>query len=62
MFQDIQIGADYQASIPEGLSNYGDAPAYENDDRLLWDPNELPQEKGSECCTAVVSFIRKCNM
>lgn len=37
----IQVGADYQAVIPEGLSEYDDAPAYENEDRLLWDPSQL---------------------
>ncbi|XP_021356745.1 mesoderm induction early response protein 1-like isoform X2 [Mizuhopecten yessoensis] len=37
----IQVGSDYQASVPEGLCKYGDAPAYENEDRLLWDPNKL---------------------
>ncbi|XP_035206728.1 mesoderm induction early response protein 1-like isoform X2 [Stegodyphus dumicola] len=37
----IQVGADFQAVIPEGLSKYDDAPAYENEDRLLWDPTKL---------------------
>jgi hypothetical protein len=37
----IQVGSDYQASIPEGLSHYDGAPAYENEDRLLWNPSFL---------------------
>lgn len=41
----IQVGSDYQACISEGLSNYGDVPPYENEDKLLWDPFVLPQEK-----------------
>lgn len=35
----IQVGTDYQAQVPEGLYHYDDAPAYENEDRLLWDPS-----------------------
>ncbi|KAG1659622.1 Mesoderm induction early response protein 3 [Nymphon striatum] len=41
----IQVGSDYQAVVPEGLCKYDDAPAYENDDKLLWDPRVLPQEE-----------------
>uniref|UniRef100_T1E1Q9 Putative mesoderm induction early response protein n=1 Tax=Cupiennius salei TaxID=6928 RepID=T1E1Q9_CUPSA len=41
----IQVGSEYQAVIPEGLSKYDDAPAYENEDRLLWDPTKLPDEE-----------------
>ncbi|XP_031338695.1 mesoderm induction early response protein 1 isoform X2 [Photinus pyralis] len=37
----IMVGSDYQAVIPEGLSNYDDALPYENEDKLLWDPNPL---------------------
>ncbi|KAL5017577.1 hypothetical protein ScPMuIL_007166 [Solemya velum] len=37
----IQVGSDYQAPVPEGMCKYGDAPAYENEDRLLWDPSKL---------------------
>ncbi|XP_071799309.1 mesoderm induction early response protein 1-like isoform X3 [Asterias amurensis] len=40
----ISVGSDYQAVIPDGLSHYGDAPAYDNEDRLLWDPNQLNME------------------
>ncbi|KAH3734264.1 mesoderm induction early response protein 1-like isoform X2 [Dreissena polymorpha] len=37
----ISVGSAYQASVPEGLCVYGDAPAYENEDRLLWDPSRM---------------------
>lgn len=39
--QTIQVGSEYQATIPVGLCKYDDAPAYENEDRLLWDPAKL---------------------
>lgn len=48
----IQVGSDYQASIPEGLSRYDGAPAYENEDRLLWDPLPLNDEE-------IVEYLRK---
>lgn len=44
----IQVGSDYQASIPEGLSRYDGAPAYENEDRLLWNPSLLTDEEIEE--------------
>lgn len=44
--QTIQVGSDYQAVVPVGLSAYGDAPAYENEDRLLWDPSKIKDESG----------------
>jgi len=44
----IQVGSDYQASIPEGLSRYDGAPAYENEDRLLWDPSYLEDKEIEE--------------
>ncbi|XP_045157885.1 mesoderm induction early response protein 1-like [Mercenaria mercenaria] len=37
----ISVGSSYQAVVPEGLCKYGDAPAYENEDRLLWDPTKM---------------------
>ncbi|WAR24218.1 MIER1-like protein, partial [Mya arenaria] len=37
----ISVGSTYQAVVPEGLCKYGDAPAYENEDRLLWDPSKM---------------------
>ncbi|KAI5752625.1 hypothetical protein M8J77_018741 [Diaphorina citri] len=35
----IMVGSEYQAWIPEGMCKYGDILPYENDDKLLWDPN-----------------------
>ncbi|CAG5126395.1 unnamed protein product, partial [Candidula unifasciata] len=40
----IQVGSDFQAVIPAGLSTYDDTPAYENEDRLLWDPTKIVDE------------------
>ena len=37
----INVGHDFQAQIQQGLCKYGDAPAYENEDRLLWDPHKM---------------------
>ncbi|KAL8625605.1 hypothetical protein ACOMHN_043880 [Nucella lapillus] len=41
----IQVGHDYQAIVPEGFNHYGDAPAYENEDRLLWNPSKIEPDK-----------------
>ncbi|GAB1601615.1 mesoderm induction early response protein 1-like isoform X4 [Argonauta hians] len=49
----IQVGHDYQAQVPDGLSKYGDAPAYENEDRLLWDPTKL---EDNEVCSYLQQF------
>lgn len=46
------VGSEYQADVPDGLSNYDDALPYENDDKLLWDP-KLLSEKDTE------SFLRQ---
>ncbi|XP_054709767.1 mesoderm induction early response protein 1-like [Uloborus diversus] len=51
----IQVGSDFQAVIPEGLSKYDDAPAYENEDRLLWDPTVLPDQE-------VEDYLRQCRL
>ncbi|XP_067135369.1 mesoderm induction early response protein 1 isoform X2 [Centruroides vittatus] len=48
----IQVGSDYQAMVPEGLCKYDDAPAYENEDRLLWDPSKLTDQE-------VVEYLRQ---
>lgn len=37
------VGSEYQAQIPEGLCKYGDALPYENEDKLLWEPFQLPE-------------------
>ncbi|RWS04009.1 mesoderm induction early response protein 1-like protein [Dinothrombium tinctorium] len=41
----IQVGSDYQASIPDGLCKYGDLPAYENEDKIFWDPSVLSDKE-----------------
>ncbi|XP_014672056.1 PREDICTED: mesoderm induction early response protein 1-like [Priapulus caudatus] len=41
----IQVGSCFQAQIPDGLCKYGDAPAYENEDKLLWDPVALEEKQ-----------------
>ncbi|KAF5274525.1 hypothetical protein FQA39_LY07137 [Lamprigera yunnana] len=48
----IMVGSDYQAVIPEGLCHYDDALPYENEDKLLWDPN--PLEKN-----VIETFLKK---
>ena len=35
------IGSPFQAVVPEGLSPYGDTPPYENEDKLLWEPDQV---------------------
>ena len=40
----INVGSSFQAPIPVGLCKYDDAPAYENEDRLLWDPYKLDDD------------------
>lgn len=40
----IMIGSSYQAAIPEGLCKYDDALPYENDDKLLWNPDKMTDE------------------
>lgn len=50
--QTIQVGSEYQATIPVGLCKYDDAPAYENEDRLLWDPAKLSDSDVEEYLTA----------
>lgn len=41
----IMVGSDYQAWIPEVMCKYDDALPYENEDKLVWDPNKLvPKE------------------
>ncbi|XP_030756171.1 mesoderm induction early response protein 1 isoform X2 [Sitophilus oryzae] len=37
----IMVGGDYQAQIPEGLHYYDNAPPYENEDKLLWNPRKI---------------------
>jgi len=44
----IMIGPSYQASVPGGLSAYGDTLPYENEDKLLWNPYLLSEEASEE--------------
>lgn len=48
----IMVGSDFQAQVPEGLCHYDDALPYENDDKLIWDPNILESE-------VVVDYLTK---
>lgn len=50
----IMIGRDYQAVIPDGLSSYGDALPYENEDKLLWRPWSLSE-------SAVEQYLTRAN-
>lgn len=44
----IMVGSDYQASIPEGLCRYDDALPYENEDKILWNPSFMSENKTEE--------------
>ncbi|XP_064547825.1 mesoderm induction early response protein 1 isoform X2 [Drosophila montana] len=39
----IMVGPNYQAEIPEGLSQYGDILPYENEDQLIWEPSQVSE-------------------
>ncbi|KAH8372464.1 hypothetical protein KR093_011666, partial [Drosophila rubida] len=41
----IMVGPDYQADIPEGLSQYGDVLPYENEDQLIWEPSQVTERE-----------------
>lgn len=41
----IMVGPDYQAEIPEGLSQYGDILPYENEDQLIWEPSQVTERE-----------------
>lgn len=41
----IMIGSSYQAIIPEGLCKYDDALPYENDDKLIWNPDKMSDDE-----------------
>ncbi|XP_017049960.1 mesoderm induction early response protein 1 [Drosophila ficusphila] len=44
----IMVGHDYQADIPEGLSQYGDILPYENEDQLIWEPSQVSEREVEE--------------
>jgi len=40
------------------LCKYGDAPAYENEDRLLWDPSKMEDKEGKRMkATHVINLV-----
>lgn len=47
------VGSDYQAVIPDGLRQYGDAMPYENEDKLLWDPSGISEANLTKYLTAI---------
>lgn len=49
----IQVGEEYQAVVPEGLVKYDDVPAYENEDKIVWDPSRLTDEEVEGYLSAV---------
>lgn len=42
------IGTSYQATIPVGLSQYGDILPYENEDKLIWEPSQVSEREVEE--------------
>ncbi|XP_017145763.1 mesoderm induction early response protein 1 [Drosophila miranda] len=44
----IMVGVDYQADIPDGLSQYGDILPYENEDLLIWEPSQVSEREVEE--------------
>lgn len=41
----IMVGSAYQATIPLGLSKYGDVLPYENEDKLVWEPSQVSEQE-----------------
>ncbi|XP_065367980.1 mesoderm induction early response protein 1 isoform X2 [Calliphora vicina] len=44
----VMIGTLYQATIPVGLSQYGDILPYENEDKLIWEPSQVSEREVEE--------------
>ncbi|XP_029407285.2 mesoderm induction early response protein 1 isoform X2 [Bactrocera dorsalis] len=44
----IMVGPSYQATIPDGLSQYGDVLPYENEDKLIWEPSQVSERQVEE--------------
>lgn len=42
------VGSSYQATIPDGLSQYGDVLPYENEDKLIWEPSQVSEKEVEE--------------
>lgn len=38
------MGSSYQADIPESLASYDDAPPYENEDTIQWEPGKVDDQ------------------
>ncbi|XP_062412515.1 mesoderm induction early response protein 1a isoform X2 [Sardina pilchardus] len=50
--KEIMVGSMYQAETPSGLCKYKDnEKVYENEDQLLWNPEELPESRVVEFLT-----------
>ncbi|KAG5276071.1 hypothetical protein AALO_G00127580 [Alosa alosa] len=50
--KEIMVGSMYQAETPSGLCKYKDnEKVYENEDQLLWNPEELPENRVVEFLT-----------
>ncbi|XP_030375525.1 mesoderm induction early response protein 1 isoform X2 [Scaptodrosophila lebanonensis] len=49
----IMVGPDYQAEIPEGLSQYGDILPYENEDQLIWEPSQVSERAVEDYLTKI---------
>uniref|UniRef100_A0A1B0BE63 Mesoderm induction early response protein 1 n=1 Tax=Glossina palpalis gambiensis TaxID=67801 RepID=A0A1B0BE63_9MUSC len=44
----VMVGSSYQATIPVGLSQYGDILPYENEDKLIWEPSQVGEREVEE--------------
>uniref|UniRef100_A0A1A9X3T0 Mesoderm induction early response protein 1 n=1 Tax=Glossina brevipalpis TaxID=37001 RepID=A0A1A9X3T0_9MUSC len=44
----VMVGSSYQATIPIGLSQYGDILPYENEDKLIWEPSQVSEREVEE--------------
>lgn len=44
----VMVGPTFQASIPVGLSMYGDVLPYENEDKLIWEPSQVNENEVEE--------------
>ncbi|XP_066157986.1 mesoderm induction early response protein 1-like [Euwallacea fornicatus] len=54
----IMVGSDYQAQVPEGLTNYDQDPANDKEDQLLWSPQEIYPTKVEEYLRKVQELLK----
>lgn len=54
----IMVGSDFQAQVPESLCKYDDARPYENEDKLIWDPNAIDPESVENYLKTAASLNR----